>query len=120
MHERCKEIDMMDLCYFVGLVGVESNNCVDWWDGTFTNIFKSWDTIPLGHAYAWQQSISKSFSEAKYTGSLRLKVLVYNSSSDSLRAAVKAKYSKLQPNCQGGFTRLYITLCEMFKMTREM
>ena len=45
---------------------------------------------------------------------------MYGSSTESLRAVVKTKYYKLPTSQQGGFTYLYLTLCEMFKMTREV
>ena len=61
-----------------------------------------------------------TFSNINRTASLWLSIIVYGSSTESLRAVVKNKHSKLPPSQQGGFTYLYLTLCEMFKMTREV
>jgi hypothetical protein len=49
-----------------------------------------------------------------------LQVFVYNSSTDSLRTAVAKKYDKLPLNQKGGVTYLFLTLCEMFQMSREV
>ncbi|MCP2504621.1 MAG: hypothetical protein NLN65_04940, partial [Candidatus Poseidoniaceae archaeon] len=63
---------------------------------------------------------NRVFSKTNRIASQWLKIFVYRSSTESLKAAVKNKYSKLPPSQQGGFTYLYLTLCEMFKMTREV
>ena len=117
--EWAEECDFTDICYYSKLKGVESDRCVDWWDGSSNNIFKTWDMLSFGEAYAWQESINRTFSDSNRTASLWLRIFVYGSSTESLRAAVKNKYSKLPPSQQGGFTYLYLTLCKMFKMTRE-
>ena len=49
-----------------------------------------------------------------------MKEFVYNSSIMSLRSAVSTKYSKLRKNCKGGVVYIYLTLREMFQMSKEI
>ena len=49
-----------------------------------------------------------------------MKEFVYASSTDSLQSAVDKKYGKLGKNTKGGVLYLYLTLCEMFQMSKEV
>ena len=49
-----------------------------------------------------------------------MKEFVYASSADYLRSAVDKKYDKLDKNAKGGVLYLYLTLCEMFQMSKEV
>ena len=49
-----------------------------------------------------------------------MKEFVYASSTDSLRSNVDKKYGKLSKNAKGGVLYLYLTLCEMFQMSKEV
>ena len=49
-----------------------------------------------------------------------MQAFVYNSSTDSLRTAIAKKYEKLPLNQKGGVIYLYLTLQEMFQMSREV
>ena len=113
LEERAEECDFTDICYYSKLKGVESDNCVDWWDGSSDNIFKTWDMLSFAEAKAWQESINRTFRDSNRTASLWLRIFVCGSSTESLMAAVKTKYSRLPPS-------QHLTLCKMFKMTREV
>ena len=45
---------------------------------------------------------------------------MYASSTDALRAAVAAKYEKIEDRARGGVTYTYFVLCEMFEVSREV
>ena len=64
LEERAKECDFTDTCYYSKLKGLESDHCVDWWDVSSNNIFKTWDMLSFGEAYAWQESTTRTFSDS--------------------------------------------------------
>ena len=41
LEERAEECDFTDTCYYSKLKGLESDNCVEWWDGSSNNISKT-------------------------------------------------------------------------------
>ena len=64
--------------------------------------------------------LNKCFSDGDCIASNWLYTFVADSSTDSLRMAVHKKYDKLDVSQKGGVVYLYITLCEMFQMSREV
>ena len=120
-HERCKQMDFMDLCKLADFTGdTSSTNCVDWWGHKEINIWTDWELLTEEHVRAWQYSINLRFSDEDRIASSWLKEFVYNSSTDSLRTAVDKRYSKLDINQRGGVMYLYYSLTEMFVMSREV
>ena len=121
-HLRSKSVDFMDICILPKLDpnAVGSEDCGDWWDTSTNNIWLDWDTMTLDQVSAWQYCINKRFGTGDRTASIWLKEFVYNSSTMSLRSAVATKYNKLRKNCKGGVVYTYLTLCEMFQMSKEI
>ena len=76
--------------------------------------------MELNQVRRWQYSINKRFGNADRIASNWLFTFVSDSSTDSLRTAVTKKYEKLDSNQRGGVIYLYLTLCEMFQMSREV
>ena len=95
--ERAEECDFTGMCYYSKLKGVSSDNCADWWDGSSNNIFKTWDMLSFAEAKAWQESINRIFSENNQSASLWLRIFVYGSSTEYLKAAVN---NKNMSNCR--------------------
>ena len=119
--QRSKAMDFMDVCTVSGLGGnLESDNPRDWWDGTEIDIWEDWDLITEGQMRRWQYSVNKYFSDEDRIASNWLQIFVYNSSTDSLKTAVSKKYKKLPADQRGGPMYLWLTLCEMFHMSREV
>ena len=111
----------MDICNVSQLGGnLSSNNPVDWWDGSKVNLWTDWDLCTHKQIWRWQFSVNKFFSDEDRIVSNWLQVFVYNSSTDLLWTAVAKKYNKLPLNQKGGVTYLFLTLCEMFQMSRKV
>lgn len=120
-HQRSKMMDFMDVCTVSRLGGnLSSSNPVDWWDGTEINLWTDWDLCTDEQIRRWQYSVNKFFSDEDRIASNWLQAFVYNSSTDSLRTAVAKKYDRLPLNQKGGVVYLYLTLNEMFQMSREV
>eukprot|EP00956_Cyclotella_meneghiniana_P005534 scaffold7111_cov22-Cyclotella_meneghiniana.AAC.1 len=120
-HQRSKMMDFMDICTLPKLSGdLRSTNPVDWWDESETNIWTDWDRCSITQVKAWQFSINKRFSPQDQTASIWLYLFVYNSSTHALRTEVNKKYNRIRKNQRGGVCYLYLTLCEMFHMSREV
>jgi hypothetical protein len=120
-HQRSKAMDFMDICNVSGLGGnLDIPNPRDWWDGSEINIWEDWDLCTEGQIRRWQFSMNKFFSDEDRIASNWLQIFVYNSSTDSLKTAVMKKYNKVPPDQRGGIMYLYLTLCEMFQMSREV
>ena len=119
---RAKAMDWMDICTIPFLV--ESNlanvDCSTWWDSSEINIWQDWDVLTLNQVRRWQYSVNKRFSTGDRIASNWLMTFVSDSSTDSLRTAVLKKYEKLESTQKGGVIYLYLTLCEMFQMSREV
>ena len=49
-----------------------------------------------------------------------LQIFVFKSSTNTLCLAVAKKYDKLDKTCKGGLTHLYLTLCAMFQMNKDV
>ena len=64
--------------------------------------------------------MNKFFSDDERNASNWLQVVFYNSSTDLLQTVVAKKYDKLPLNQKGGVTYLFLTLCEMFQMSRKV
>ena len=90
------------------------------WDDSETNIFDAWDKFTLDEIKLFQLCINKWFSAENRTASSWLQIFVFKSSTDSLRTAVAKKYDKLDKTCKGGLTYLYLTLCAMFQMNKDV
>ena len=121
-HQHSIRMDFMGICLLAKMAeDTTSNDCRDWWDDdSEMNIFTQWDRLTEKQVRGWQFSINKKFSDGDRTASRWLRAYIYNSSTDSLRAAVKKKYEKLANNQKGGVIYLYYTLCEMFKMSETV
>ena len=120
-HQRAKMVDWMDICVLPKLTGnLRSLNPADWWDESETNLWTDWDRCTLTQIKAWQYSINKRFSAQDRTASTWLYLFVYNSSTHALRTEVSKKYDRVQKTQRGGVCYLYLTLCEMFQMSREV
>jgi hypothetical protein len=119
--KRSEMMDFMDICNVSQLGGdLSSDNPVDWWDGTEIDLWKDWDLCSEEQIRRWQFSVNKFFSDGDRIASNWLQAFVYNSSTDSLRTAVAKKYDKLPPTQKGGVIYLFLTLREMFLMSREV
>ena len=119
--ERSKKMDWMDICTMPKLSGnLTSHNPADWWDDSKIVLWTDWERVDIKTVRLWQWCINKRFSDGDRTASNWLKEFVYASSTDALKAAVNKKYSKLPDSQLGGITYLYLTLCEMFQMSREV
>jgi hypothetical protein len=119
--KRSQAMDFMDVCTVSGLGGnLESDNPRDWWDGTEINLWEDWDICSETQVRRWQYGVNRYFSEQDRIASNWLQQFVYNSSTDSLRSAVAKKYDRFPPDQKGGVSYLYLTLCEMFHMSREV
>jgi len=119
--KRSQAMDFMDICTVSGLGGnLESDNPRDWWDGTEINLWEDWDICSEIQVRRWQYGVNRYFSEQDRIASNWLQQFVYNSSTDSLRSAVAKKYDRFPPDQKGGVSYLYLTLCEMFHMSREV
>ena len=91
-------MDMMAVCLLPQLITsavLAGLPCPQWWDETETNIFDEWDKLTLQQVKLWQYCVNKRFSLADRIASSWLKVFIYKSSTDSLRAAVAKKYDKI-------------------------
>jgi hypothetical protein len=120
-YQRSKMMDFMDICTVACLGGnLSSSNPVDWCDGTEINLWTDWDLCSDEQIRRWQFSVNKFFGDGDRIASNWLQAFVYNSSTDSLRTAVAKKYDKLPLNQKGGVVYLYLTLKEMFQMSREV
>ena len=120
-HNRSQSMDFMEICNLPKLEGnLESDMPEDWWDESETNVWIDFDKVDYETVLAWQYSINKRFSVENRIASRFLKEFVYNSSTDSLKEAVGPKYEKLPRNQRGGVIYTYLTLCEMFVMSREV
>ena len=120
-YQQAKAMDWMDICNIPNLDKTTTSlTCSDWWDESENNIWECWDTMDYEQVLAWQYSINKRFSLSDRVASKWLKEFVYASSTDSLRSAVDKKYGKLGKNAKGGVLYLYLTLCEMFQMSKEV
>jgi hypothetical protein len=64
--------------------------------------------------------VNKVFSDEDRIASNWLYLFVYNLSTDSLRTAVGKKYKRIPNNQKGGVMYLFLTLNEMFVMSREV
>ena len=119
---RAKQMDWMDICVIPFLVEGNLNNvdCSTWWDSSEINIWEDWDVLTMNQVRRWQYSINKRFSDGDRIASNWLMTFVADSSTDSLRSAVYKKYDKLDNSQRGGVIYLYLTLCEMFQMSREV
>ena len=116
-------MDMMAICLLPQLITsavLAGLSCPQWWDETETNIFDEWDKLTLQQVKLWQYCVNKRFSLADRIASSWLKVFIYKSSTDSLRAAVAKKYDKIHRTCKGGVMYLYLTLCAMFHMNKDV
>ena len=120
-HQRSKMMDFMDICVLPKLKGdLSSDNPVDWWDESEVNLWTDWDRCNITQVKAWQYSVNKRFSPQDQTASTWLYLFVYNSSTHALRTEVNKKYDRVKKNQRGGVCYLYLTLCEMFQMSREV
>ena len=119
---RAKAVDWMDICTipFLNVANLDSPDCSTWWDDSEVNIWQDWDMLEVNQVRRWQYSINKRFSQPDRIASNWLFTFVSDSSTDSLRTAVMKKYEKLDINQRGGVIYLYLTLCEMFQMSREV
>jgi hypothetical protein len=114
-------MDFMDICTVANLTGnLNSPDPRDWWDGSEINIWEDWDKCTEAQIHRWQFGVNKFFGEGDRIASNWLQTFVYNSSTDSLKTAVAKKYEKLPSNQKGGVIYLYLSLCEMFQMSREV
>lgn len=87
---RCKEMDFMDICTMPKLDEYYTRGDPrDMWDDSAINLWLSWDSLTRRQVLAWQYCVNKYFSEGDCIASTWLKVFMYNSSTDSLRSAVK-------------------------------
>jgi hypothetical protein len=114
-------MDFMDICTVANPTGnLNSPDPRDWWDGSEINIWEDWDKCTEAQIRRWQFSVNKFFGEGDRIASNWLQTFVYNSSTDSLKTAVAKKYEKLPSNQKAGVIYLYMSLCEMFQMSREV
>jgi hypothetical protein len=120
-YQRAKMMDWMDICHLPQLNGnLKSANPVDWWDESEINLWTDWDRCTITQVKAWQYSINKRFSPQDQTASTWLYLFAYNSSTHALRTEVNKKYTRIPKNQRGGVCYLYLSLCEMFQMSREV
>lgn len=122
-YQRSKAMDFMDICNISGLsdcTNLDSEDPRDWWDGTIINIWTDWEWYNDEQIRRWQYSVNKFFGDEDRIASNWLYTFIYNLSTDSLRTAVTKKYKKLPLNQQGGVMYLFLTLKEMFQMSREV
>jgi hypothetical protein len=120
-HQRSKMMDFMDICTVSCLGGnLSSSNPINWWAGSEINLWMDWDLCSDEQIRRWQFSVNKFFSDEDRIASNWLQAFVYNSSTNSLRTAVEKKYYKLPLNQKDGVIYLYLTLQEMFQMSREV
>ena len=119
---RARAVDWMDICVIPFLIEANLSNpdCSTWWDSSEINIWQDWDVLQENQVRRWQYSINKRFSDGDRIASNWLLTFVSDSSTDSLRTAVQKKYEKLDVSQKGGVVYLYLTLSEMFQMSREV
>lgn len=119
---RAKAVDWMDICTIPFLVesNLDNPDCATWWDSSEINIWQDWDVLTENQVRRWQYSINKRFSDGDRIASNWLYTFVADSSTDSLRTAVLKKYEKLDVSQKGGVIYLFLTLREMFQMSREV
>lgn len=124
--ERASAMDWIDISLVAALSSspddLEDEDSRKWWNFSAPrkNIWTDWDSLTLDWVLAWQYTINKRSSAGDRIASHWLRIFVYNSSSDSLRDAVKKKYDRIERNCRGGILYLFLTLEEMFTMSREV
>jgi hypothetical protein len=118
--QRSRQMDFMDICTVPRMVGDSRGDPRRWWDNSEINLWTDWDLCEYPQIRRWQWCVNKYFSDEDRIASNWLQSFVYNSSTDSLRSAVDKKYTKLPSNQKGGVTYLFLTLCEMFMMSREV
>jgi hypothetical protein len=119
--QRSKAMDWMSICVMPHLIAVDkSQHPSTWWDNSEICIWTDPEQLSEDEVRAWQYCINKRFSEGDRIASNWLKDFVYNSSTDALRTATTKKYDRLAENQRGGVTYLYLTLMEMFQMSREV
>jgi hypothetical protein len=120
-HERSKAMDWMSVCTMPHLIAVnKSQEPSTWWDSSEICIWTDPELLTVEEVRVWQYCINKRFSDEDRIASLWLKDFVYASSTDALKTAVMKKYDKLPDNQRGGAVYLYLTLMEMFQMSREV
>jgi hypothetical protein len=120
-HERSKAMDWMSVCTMPHLIAVnKSQDPSTWWDSSEICIWTDPELLFVEEVRVWQYCINKRFSDEDCIASLWLKDFVHASSTDALKTAVMKKYDKLPDNQRGGAVYLYLTLMEMFQMSREV
>jgi hypothetical protein len=120
-HQQAKSVDFMDICTLPKLKkSTTSLECSEWWADLENNLWTDWDIMEKKQVVAWQYCINKRFGIEDMTASRWLKEFIYASSTDSLRNAVAKKYNKLDKHTRGGVMYLFLTLCEMFQMSKEV
>ena len=120
-YQRSRKMDWMDICLVADYSGdIDNADCTQWWGELEIYIWTDWELLSKAQVRAWQFSVNKRFCDQDRIASTWLKDFVYGSSTDSLRTAVEKKYDRLPDNQRGGVMYLYLTLCEMFQMSREI
>ncbi len=119
--QRSQSMDWMSICKMPHLIALDATaDPESWWDNSEINVWTDPELLTLDEVRAWQYCINKRFAEADRIASTWLKEFVYNSSTDALKTAVIKKYDKIPANQRGGAVYLYLTLMEMFQMSREV
>ena len=99
---------------------IQNPDCSTWWDSSEIKICQDWDVLELNQVWRWRYSLNKCFLDGDRIASNWLYTFVTDSSTDSLCMAVHKKYDKLDVSQSSGVVYLYLTLCEMFQMSREV
>ena len=119
--QRSQSMDWMSICKMPHLIALDTTaEPESWWDSSEINVWTDPELLTLDEVRAWQYCINKRFADVDRIASNWLKEFVYNSSTDALKTAVLKKYEKIPANQRGGVVYLYLTLMEMFQMSREV
>jgi hypothetical protein len=116
-----QSMDWMSICKMPHLIALDTTaEPESWWDSSEINVWTDPELLTLDEVRAWQYSINKRFTDVDHIASNWLNEFVYNSSTDALKTAVLKKYEKIPANQRSGIVYLYLTLMEMFRMSREV
>jgi hypothetical protein len=119
--QRSRAMDWMSICIMPHRIAVNyGSDPSTWWDNSKICISTDPEKLELNEVSVWQYCINKQFSDGDRIAGNWLKDFVYGSLTDTLKTAVAKKYDKLPANQHGGASYLYLTLMEMFQMSREV
>jgi hypothetical protein len=114
-------MDFMDICTLSRLRShSDSEEPSEWFDDSEINLWTDLEKCSFEQVSAWQWCVNKRFCDGDLIASLWLYHFVYKSSTDALRTEVRKAYKKIPANQRGEVMYLYLTLCEMFQMSREV